>query len=49
MNHWEGGDVKHGRRELQAKLKLHEARVEKRVQVTKAAGLAPPRLEGRGE
>lgn len=45
MNNWDVGDVKHGRRELQAKLKLHESRVARRVAVTKEAGLPPPRLE----
>jgi hypothetical protein len=45
MNNWDVGDVKHGRRELQAKLKLHESRVARRVAVTKDAGLPPPRLE----
>ena len=46
MNHWDsGGDVKHGRRELQAKLKLHESRVERRVNITRDAGCPLPRLE----
>jgi hypothetical protein len=46
MNNWDGGgDVKHGRRELQAKLKLSEARLKRRVAVTKAMKLPAPRLE----
>ena len=45
LNNWDGGDVKHGRRELQAKLKLHEGRVARRVSITKHHGLSPPRLE----
>lgn len=39
------GDVKHGRRELQAKLRVLEAKMARRVQATEAAGLSLPRLE----
>ena len=45
-SHWDsGGDVKHGRRELQAKLRLHEGRVQRRVDLTRRAGQPLPRLE----
>lgn len=42
---WDAGDVKHGRRELQAKLRVHEIKVQRRVQATKTAGMPTPRLE----
>lgn len=46
LSQWDGGgDVKHGKRELQAKLRVLEARVESRVDATRRQGLPLPRLE----
>ena len=46
VSQWEGGgDVKHGKRELQAKLRVLEARVQSRVDATRRFGLPLPRLE----
>ena len=45
VNNWDANDGKHGKRELQAKLKLQEGRVERRVEKTKEASLPLPRLE----
>ena len=42
LHNWDGGEVKHGRRELQAKLKLLEGRIAMRVQMTTSS---LPRLE----
>lgn len=47
MNTWDysGGDVKQGKREIQAKIKLQEAKMGRRVEMTKRLELAIPRLE----
>lgn len=46
MNSWDiGGDVKHGRRELQAKLRVQENKVSRRLAVTRDQGVPLPRLE----
>lgn len=42
---WEGGDVKHGKRELSARLRLAERKVNARVRLTRESGNSLPRLE----
>src|SRR3546814_55848 len=46
MNSWDiGGDVKHGRRELQAKLRVHDNKITRRLAVTRDQNVPLPRLE----
>jgi hypothetical protein len=45
VNHYGEGEVKQGRRELSAKLRLMERKLERRVAETRAAGVPLPRLE----
>lgn len=46
LSNWESGaDVKHGRRELLAKLRVSEIKLSNRVLVTREKGLQLPRLE----
>jgi hypothetical protein len=45
VSHYGEGEVKQGRRELSAKLRLMERKLERRVAETRAAGVPLPRLE----
>ena len=44
-NYWDVGEVKHGLRELQAKLRVLEGKMKMRLELTVAAGIPLPRLE----
>lgn len=45
VNNWDVGEVKHGLRELQAKLRVLEGKIKMRLELTAAAGIPLPRLE----
>ena len=46
LSNWEGGsEIKQGKRELLAKLRVAERRLSRRVQLTKDQGIPLPRLE----
>eukprot|EP01035_Chromulina_nebulosa_P017063 gene17063-22575_t len=44
-SYWDSGEIKQGRRELQAKIKVQEMKISRRVSISKSIGIDIPRLE----